>query len=327
VKTDDLLAVLADGRVHSGEEIARAFGVTRAAIWKHIAKLADWGLAVDAAPGAGYRLSRPLELLSTDGLRAALEPKVAARVARLEVFTELGSTNQRLLRTAPAPGRLDVCVAEFQSAGRGRRGRRWHAPLGSGICLSVGWQFVDTPAELSALSLAVGVVTRRALKETSGLDVSLKWPNDLVWDERKLGGILVELSTEAQGGSHVVVGIGVNVAVPHQLLSELSDWPRGAVDLLTALGHVPPRVAVVGALVNGLAELFDDYGRSGFAAYRSEWRAVDYLRGRNVRLDDAAGSVNGTAVGIDADGALLIETAPGTRRRVVAGDVSVRSGT
>lgn len=324
--TEQLLAVLADGRVHSGQELARAFGVTRAAIWKRVAKLADWGLSVEAVPGAGYRLPRPLDLLSTSSLRALLEPLAAARLARLELFTELSSTNQHLLGRAPPPGRLDVCVAEYQSAGRGRRGRPWHAPLGSGICLSVAWQFADAPADLPALTLAAGVVARRVLKETCGLEIALKWPNDLVWDERKLGGILVELSTEAQGGSHVVVGIGLNVAVPAELLAELSDWPRGAVDLQTALGQAPPRVALIGALVNGFAELFEEYARSGFAAFRSEWRAADYLRGREVRLDVAGSSVDGTAVGIDADGALLLETALGERRRVVAGDVSVRSG-
>lgn len=319
--------MMADGRVHSGEELARAFGVTRAAVWKHAGKLADWGLVVEAAAGTGYRLARPIDLLSAEALRATLEPAVAARLARLEVFTELGSTNNHLLAAPPPPGRLDVCVAEFQTAGRGRRGRRWSTPLGSGICLSVGWQFADTPAELAALTLAVGVVVRRALNEVAGVDIALKWPNDLVWDERKLGGILLELATEAQGGSHVVVGIGLNVALPAELLPHLSDWPRGAVDLATALGRPPPpRVVLVGALVNGLAELLVDYAAAGFAAYRSEWRAVDYLRGRNVRLEEASGSVVGTAVGIDPGGALLIETAPGARRRVVAGDVSVRSG-
>lgn len=324
---EQLLVVLADGRVHSGEELAQAFGVTRAAVWKHVGKLADWGLVVDAAPGAGYRLARRIDLLSADALRATLSPEVAARLARLEVFTELGSTNRHLLGTPPAPGSLDVCVAEFQTAGRGRRGRRWSAPLGSGICLSVGWQFADTPAELAALTLAVGVVVRRALKETTGLDIALKWPNDLVFDERKLGGILLELRAEAQGGSHVVAGIGLNVALPPDVLPTLSDWPRGAVDLATALGREPPpRVVLVGALVNGLAELFGDYASTGFAAYRSDWRAVDFLRGRSVRLDEAAGAVTGTAIGIDAGGALLIETASGARRRVVAGDVSVRSG-
>jgi len=327
VTSERLLRVLADGRTHSGEELARDFGVTRAAIWKQVGKLPEWGLEVEAVPGAGYRLARRIDLLDGDTLRATLAPEVAARLARLEVFTELGSTNRHLLAMPPPPvGKLDVCVAEFQTAGRGRRGRRWHVPLGAGVCLSVGWQFADLPAELSALTLAVGVVVRRVLKSVAGLDIALKWPNDLVFDERKLGGILLELSAEAQGGSHVVVGIGLNVALPPELLPTLSDWPCGAVDLATALGSEPPsRVALVGALVNALAELFAAYPRTGFAAYRSDWRAGDFLRGRAVHLDDAAGAVAGTALGIDPDGALLIETTSGVRRRVVAGDVSVRS--
>ena len=158
-----LLVALADGGAHSGEDLARAFGVTRAAVWKQIAKLADWGLAVDAVPGVGYRLRRPIDLLDADVLRAALPPRVAAGLATLEVFTELGSTNRQLLRTPPPPGMLNVCIAEYQTAGRGRRGRRWSAPLGAGLTLSVGWQFADTPPELSALTLAVGVVARRVL--------------------------------------------------------------------------------------------------------------------------------------------------------------------
>ena len=320
-----LLHALADGRTHSGEELARAFGVTRAAIWKQVAKLADFGLAVEAAPGAGYRLAQRLDLLDADALRAALEPAVAAQLAKLEVFTELDSTNQRLLAAPPPAGKLDVCIAEFQTQGRGRRGRRWDAPLGSGICLSVGWQFAGMPAEPAALTLAVGVAVRRVLESVAGLTISLKWPNDLVFDERKLGGILLELKAEAHGGAHVVVGVGLNVALPASLLPELSDWPRGAVDLKTALGRdPPPRAVLAGALVNELAALLADYPTRGFAAYRPEWRSADFLRGRSVRLDDATGRLVGTALGIDADGALLVETEAG-KRRVVAGDVSVRS--
>jgi len=327
VSAERLLRALADGQTHSGEALAREFGITRAAIWKQVAKLADWGLTVDAVPGEGYRLAQPIDLLDAAALEALLERKTVARLGRLEVFTELPSTNRHLLAAAPVAGWLDVCVAEYQTAGRGRRGRRWSAPLGSGICLSVGWQFAEMPSELAALTLAVGVVVRRALKRIAGLDIALKWPNDLVFDERKLGGILVELAVEAQGGSHVVAGIGLNVALAPRLLPELSDWPRGAVDLKTALGGgPPPRAALVAALVDGLAALFAEYPATGFAAYRGDWRAGDYLRGRAVRLDEAAGAVTGTALGIDADGALLIEMQGGVRRRVVAGDVSVRSG-
>ena len=321
-----LLHALADGRTHSGEELARAFGVTRAAIWKQVAKLEDFGLIVEAVPGAGYRLAQPLDLLDAQALRAALEPTVAAQLKKLEVFTELDSTNRRLLAAAPSVGSLDVCIAEFQKQGRGRRGRRWDAPLGSGICLSVGWQFAGMPAEPAALTLAVGVAVRRVLERVAGLTISLKWPNDLVFDDRKLGGILLELKAEAHGGAHVVVGVGLNVALPAALLPTLSDWPRGAIDLKTALGsEPPPRAVLAAALVNELAALLADYPTRGFAAYRTEWRSADFLRGRSVRLDEPTGRLLGTAVGIDADGALLVETEGGKRKRVVAGDVSVRS--
>ena len=200
-------------------------------------------------------------------------------------------------------------------------------PIGAGVCLSVGWQFAGMPTELAALTLAVGVVVRRVLQRVAGLDIALKWPNDLVVDERKLGGILLELVGEAQGGAHVVAGIGLNVALPPELLPSLSDWPRGAIDLKTALGREPPpRTVLAASLVDELAKLFIDYPERGFAPYRSEWRSADFLRGRAVQLDDAAGGLVGTALGIDADGALLVETAAREQRRVVAGDVSVRSG-
>jgi BirA family biotin operon repressor/biotin-[acetyl-CoA-carboxylase] ligase len=325
VNAERLLHELADGRTHSGEELARTFGVTRAAIWKQVDKLANWGLTVEAAPGAGYRLTRKLDLLSADAVRAALEPAVAARVAKLDVFTEISSTNRELILKPPRVGYLDACIAEYQTAGRGRRGRRWNVPLGGGICLSAGWQFAGMPAELSALTLAVGVVVRRVLARVAGLEIALKWPNDLVFDDRKLGGILLEVAAEAHGGAHVVAGIGLNVALPPALLPALSDWPRGAIDLKTALGREPPpRAVLVGALLNDVAGLFADYPQQGFAAYRSEWHAADYLRGRAVRVDDESAPIAGTAVGIDTDGALLVETAAGEWRRVVAGDVSVR---
>jgi BirA family biotin operon repressor/biotin-[acetyl-CoA-carboxylase] ligase len=231
-----------------------------------------------------------------------------------------------LLREAPPAGKLDVCVAEFQTDGRGRRGRRWSTPLGAGICLSVGWHFAAMPAELPALTLAVGVVVRRLLERVAGLTISLKWPNDLVVDERKLGGILLEIAAEAHGGAHVVVGVGLNLALPAALLKSLCDWPRGAIDLKTALGcDPPPRAVLAGALVNELTALLVDYPTQGFAAYRTEWRSADFLRGRAVRLDEPTGRLFGTALGIDADGALLVETENG-KRRVLAGDVSVRSG-
>jgi BirA family biotin operon repressor/biotin-[acetyl-CoA-carboxylase] ligase len=327
VAPDALLRALADGEPHSGADLARDFGVTRAAISKAVPKLASWELEVSAVRGVGYRLARPIDLLDARALRRALAPRTASRVSQLEVLFEVDSTNRRLLASPPPPaGELAVCLAEFQSAGRGRRGRRWRAPLGSGLCLSVGWQFAAAPRDLGALTLAVGVVARRAVAEVAGLDVALKWPNDLALDERKLGGILLELAAEAQGRCHVVAGIGINVSLPPASLATLSDWPRGAIDLATAKrGTPPPRPLLAARLIDGLADLFASYAESGFAPYSAEWRAADFLNGRPVRVDDSPAAASGIARGIDGDGALLIETAGGARRRVLSGDVSVRS--
>jgi BirA family biotin operon repressor/biotin-[acetyl-CoA-carboxylase] ligase len=195
-------------------------------------------------------------------------------------------------------------------------------PLGGGLCLSAAWRFASTPTDLAALTLAVGVVARRALSAVAGVDVALKWPNDLVFDERKLGGVLLEL---ANGGRHAVAGIGINVALPPGLLPTLSDWPRGAIDLATATSGAPPaRGALAASLIDGLADLFADYATAGFAPYRADWHAADFLRGRPITLDDVAGGESCTARGIEADGALVVETASGKRRRVISGNVSVR---
>jgi BirA family biotin operon repressor/biotin-[acetyl-CoA-carboxylase] ligase len=322
-----LLQRLADGKCHSGVDLARDFGVTRAAVWKQIAKLEAWGLEVHAHAGQGYRLDGTVDLLDAAELSAAVETHLRGRVRRIELFTELPSTNRHLLECErPEPKLLDVCLAEYQTAGRGRRGRVWRVPLGAGLCLSAGWQFKETPPALAALTLAVGVVVRRVVAAITGVELTLKWPNDLVHGDQKLGGILVELSAEAQGGCHVVAGVGINVAVPAAVLATLSDWEHGATDLAHATaGHPPPRTPLALALIAALADLFASYAATGFGAYRDEWRRADYLNGRPVRLEDASGPAFGIAAGIEADGALLVDMAAGERRRVISGDVSVRA--
>jgi len=326
VEAETLLRRLADGAPHSGEVLAREFGVTRAAIWKQVDKLRDWDLRVHAAAGSGYRLERPIDLLDEAALRAELKPGAGLEVGSVEVFTALASTNRHLLeRPAPPPGRLDVCLAEYQTAGRGRRGRVWSAPLGGCLCLSVGWMFAETPPDFPALSLAVGATARRVLQHCAGLDVQLKWPNDLVWQDRKLGGILVELTGEVHGGCQLVAGLGINVDIPEDRLAGLCDWPAGAVDLHTAAGGLlPGRTSVAARMIEALAELAADYASRGFAPYRQEWRAADYLFGKQLRLQGARGERHGKACGIDDDGALLVEFEPGRRQRIISGDVSVR---
>ena len=320
-----MLSLLADGELHSEEVLARGLEIDRAAVRDQVAKLSRWGLDVESGQGEGYRLSRPLDLLSLPQLRAELRPGVLRRVSRMEVFLELDSTNAHLLEvSAPAPGRLSVALAEFQRAGRGRQGRPWNTPLGGGICLSAGWTFRQTPRGLSALSLAAGVVTRRVIASMTGCAPALKWPNDLVWRDRKLGGILVEMAARRQGTCHVVIGVGLNVSMDADRLLSVSDWRRGAIDLqrMTA-GRAPPRNALAARLIEGLYELSRKFSVRGFSEYRASFLEADYLRRRRVVVGDGPNPVFGRAVGVDADGALVLETETGTRR-ILSGDVSVR---
>lgn len=326
---EDLLRALADGAPHSGEELAQSFGLTRAAVWKRIATLRDWGIDVSAVPGRGYCLSSSIELLDQDLLEQDIARTTEFDLDRFELFTELASTNRHLLEKPPSRVKaLTACVAEYQRAGRGRRGRSWNTPLGAGLCLSVGWRYAETPDRLAALTLAAGVVVRRVIARTANVEIGLKWPNDLVHDGRKLGGILVELSAESHGQCHVVVGLGLNLQVPAALLSALSDWPRGAIDLsrIQQNGCVS-RHELCAALLRELGILLAEYPSAGFGSYIDDWREADQLCGQRVEIRDADGVAVGTARGIDDDAALIIEPEPGRIRRVISGDVTVRGAT
>ena len=178
-----------------------------------------------------------------------------------------------------------------------------------------------------ALSLArssAGVVIRRALQEAAGVTAQLKWPNDLVVDEKKLGGILVELRTSSDGACYVVIGVGINVSIEPAELKSIAGWPNGAIDLSTATGGRPPsRNTLAAKLIQELSLLLPCYRDSGFSSYRAEFLGFDYLRGRQVSIDDASPPVSGAAAGVDETGALLVDS--GDRiERIVAGDVSVR---
>lgn len=193
-----LFAKLCDGEFHSGEELARALGVTRSAVWKAANALRDLGVAMDAVRNRGYRFAAAGEPLTAARIHEALSRSVRERISRLEVAWSLDSTNTELVRRPnPAHGQSEVLLAEFQSAGRGRRGRSWFAPPGGAVCLSLSWTFAEMPRDMGALGLAIGVCVLRALEPFDVRDARLKWPNDILFGDRKLGGILIELRAEA----------------------------------------------------------------------------------------------------------------------------------
>jgi BirA family biotin operon repressor/biotin-[acetyl-CoA-carboxylase] ligase len=319
----ELLSLLADGGLHSGEELAAALSISRAAVWKRLKQLADWHLEVEARPGSGYRLAAPLDLLDESQIRAALPQHAADRLRTLEVHEALDSTSDRLLASGePPPGRFDACLAEFQTAGRGRRGRHWMAPFGSGLCLSLSWCYREAPATLGALSLAAGVAVLRALRQTGFGQLSLKWPNDIVHDGRKLGGILIDLRGEAAGPAHVVIGVGINVRLPEATKAALAAHGVEAIDL-AALGPPLSRNAAAAALIGTLSLALEEFGARGMTAFAREWESADTLAGQPVRVYREGAPLDGVARGVDADGALLLDVA-GARQRIVSGEVSVR---
>jgi BirA family transcriptional regulator, biotin operon repressor / biotin---[acetyl-CoA-carboxylase] ligase len=321
-----VFAELSDGQFHSGEDLARALGVSRSAVWKAVRSLRDLGATLHAVRNRGYRLSKSSEPLAAERIQEKLSPDVRSRVRRLEVAWSVGSTNTVLLsRPNPPSGSSEVMLAEYQTAGRGRRGRAWLAPPGGAICLSLSWTFRDVPADLSALGLVIGVCELRALHRLGVTGGKLKWPNDLLVDERKLGGILIELRAETDGPACVVIGIGLNVALGAPVLAKIAEAGNAATDLITAGLVEPLRNTVAAALIDSCIGGLLEFEGHGLRPFIDHWRDADALQGKMVDIKGGAGEVtHGLARGVDLHGALLVETPDEGLKKFVSGEVSVR---
>jgi BirA family biotin operon repressor/biotin-[acetyl-CoA-carboxylase] ligase len=285
------------------------------------------GTAIEAVTNRGYRLALPTTPLDGSSVRALLPPELRATLREGDCAGEVDSTNAQLLaRAIPPAGQFDFLTAEYQTAGRGRRGRSWLAPPGGAVCLSWSWCFEGLSAAMGALSLAVGVSTLRALRKLGIDGVRLKWPNDLVTAEGKLGGILIEMRTESGGPVHGVIGIGVNLALSPELRATLADMGTPAADLagLVAPALPPGRAELTAALLCEGIHTMREFEARGFAPYLDEYQAADALRDRPVKLQGNGAVENGVARGVDGQGALRVEHR-GQIHRIIAGDVSVRT--
>lgn len=300
-----LLSHLSAYRPVSGSALADRLGVTRAAVWKQIEALRALGAPIEAAAGSGYRLAWPLELLDSSQIRAELSPDQRGRVGKPIVHWHIDSTNSELLRRAANGARdLETCLAETQSAGRGRRGRTWISPLGGNIYFSLLKRFDQGMGALAGLSLAVGVAVVDALEDCSVRGAALKWPNDVVVDGRKLAGILIELGGEFLGPCHAVIGVGINLRLAPQALAAI-DQP--AIDLASVAGsQIPGRNRIAGRLLARLIDALDRFSASGIAAFADAYARRDSLRDKPVRVHTPAGMRDGIAVGIDDRGALRV---------------------
>lgn len=309
-----VLRELADGRLRSGRALAEGAGLTRARLARSLAEIAAQGLAIRAVRGRGYRLAEPFDALDAAAIRAAL----GGAPVRVEVLDACGSTNavvaERAAAGAPS-GSAVVC--ELQRAGRGRRGAGWYSGLGSSLTASMLWRFDRGAGELGGLPLAIGVACARALESLGVGDAALKWPNDLVRADGKLGGILVEVAGEARGPAAAAIGVGINVRLAAAAARAIG---RPVADL----GGAVPRNALAGRVLAELAGAAATFEREGFAAFRAEWLRRHAWQGRPVRvLAPPRPAVDGIAADIADDGALVVDT-PGGPERFHAAEVSLR---
>lgn len=319
----NLLVALSCDVPVSGTALAARLGVTRAAIWKQIEALRSLGAPIAASAGSGYRLAHPLELLDAARIRSGLDATHASRLSALDVHWQIDSTNSELLRRPlNRSNPIQVCIAETQSAGRGRRGRAWQSPLGGNLYFSLSASFEQGMAALAGLSLAVGIAVIAALRDCGVADVGLKWPNDILAGGRKLAGILVELGGEFLGPCQAVIGIGINLRLSNEMLARI-DQP--AIDLATLLqGEPPSRNYLAARLIARLIEMLDRFAAQGFAHFQREYANHDLLNGREIRVLSAGNEIQAVGAGVDARGALLVRRG-GDLETYDSAEVSVRT--
>lgn len=312
-----LLKLLQDGRFHSGQALGLALGVSRSAVWKQLQHLeAELSLPIHKVRGRGYRLASPLVLLDAD--RLASDPH--GRAWRSYVLDSVDSTSAEALRRLERGGEAPFLVlAERQTAGRGRRGRKWVSPFAENLYYSLVLRVEGGARQLEGLSLVVGLAVMQALREAGVAEVGLKWPNDLLVAGRKIAGILLELVGDPADVCHVVVGIGINVNM--QTMDEGIDQPWTSMRI--EAGKLVDRNALVCQLNEQLQDYLAKHRERGFAALQAEWEANHLWQGRKVVLAAGAQQIEGVVLGIDRQGALRLKVGE-IERQYSGGELSLR---
>lgn len=315
-----LLRLLADGQCHHLARLAGTLALETEEVSILLTQLDALGAECVEIGDQGWRWTDPVELLDSTLILAALGPTSRLLLGDLVVCGEIDSTNRFLMditRTGAASG--SACVAEFQSRGQGRRGRGFVSPIGN-IYQSVAWHFNQDVTFLSGLSVAIGVVVAETCQRLGVVDAGVKWPNDVYWRKRKLSGILIETQIDPAIGVTVVVGVGVNFRMAKKPGDTIGQsW----VDCHTASARLPNRNTAVAYLLEAVLLCLDQFSRDGFGPFKSRWNQLDVMLGRAVVLSSNNAHTEGTVVGVDDTGALLLDV-NGVTRSVVTGDVSLR---
>jgi BirA family biotin operon repressor/biotin-[acetyl-CoA-carboxylase] ligase len=321
-----LLRLLADGAFHSGEVLAQQLGVSRASVNNALHGVEQYGLTLYSVRGRGYCLVNPPQWLDAARIHRLLDE--CAGDFHVEVLDSASSSNTLLLqRAAQQAPSGSVLALEWQSGGRGRLGRPWHSGLGNALTFSLLWRFECGLAGLSGLSLAAGVALMRALHQLGARDARLKWPNDLLGPQGKLAGILIEAQGDMLGPSAVVIGVGLNLSLPQQVLQRIG---QPVTDLAHMTTPLPERNQVLALILRELATVLRVFAQHGFAALRAEWEGYHLYQNQAVLLLMPDGKeIQGIARGVTDEGALVLEiqhrdTGMAEQKIFHAGEISLR---
>tara|TARA_E500000178_G_scaffold190331_1_gene188407 strand:- start:1458 stop:2369 length:912 start_codon:yes stop_codon:yes gene_type:complete len=301
--------------------------VSRTAVWKQLQKLETMGLQLESVKGRGYRIPQSFELLNCQQIKASFEPKVDQQLKALHIYQSLDSTNKMATELIQQKAESEtpsgtVILSEYQTMGRGRRGEHWVSPFAANLYLSIIWDFDQGASALQGLSLGIGVAVSRALKQLGLGDVRLKWPNDIYINNKKLGGILLEMVGDPAGQCTVIIGIGINHSMPVQSGQAIDQaWT----DIASSSQDPISRNILAAKIINYCFDILGDYQQKGFEHYQQEWQAIDAFKGKQATVSTANKSTKGTLMGVDKFGALKMKLENGKIASFIGGELSLRA--
>ncbi|MDY4370277.1 bifunctional biotin--[acetyl-CoA-carboxylase] ligase/biotin operon repressor BirA [Pectobacterium brasiliense] len=308
-----LIKILSDGEFYSGELLGEVMGMSRAAINKHIQTIRDWGIDIFTVTGKGYSLPAPMQLLDEEVILKHLSE------GGVTVLPVVDSTNQYILERLDTLSSGDACLAEYQQSGRGRRGRQWFSPFGANLYLSLYWRLEQGPAAAVGVSLVIGIVMAEVLHKLGADGVRVKWPNDLYLKDRKLAGILVELTGKTGDAANLVIGAGINLQMREPAPDTIN---QGWINLQEA-GIEINRNTLASTLISELRSALAVFELQGLEPFIPRWEKLDNYFNRPIRLIIGNREIHGIDRGIDRQGALLLE-ADGLITPYIGGEISLR---
>jgi len=310
------------GEFISGEELSQTCGCSRTAVWKHIEELRKDGYEVEAVRKSGYRLIAAPDRLSAAEITAGLDTKRIGQ--HVIAYDEVVST-QPLAQEAAAKGAEEgtLVLAERQTGGKGRLGRPWHSPKGTGIWMSLIIRPAIPLPKTPQITLLTAVTVARTIREETGLPVKIKWPNDIFIGDKKVCGILTELNAESDRVNYLVIGIGINAN------SVEADFPEELVQIVTSLrietGQTLKRAAFIQQFCRFFEEEYENYLQHGFERVKAEWEKHSYTIGRWVNVQTISQKLEGRAIALDDEGVLMVEDQAGVIHQVYSADVNYRA--